>query len=72
TALAQIRELGYATSQEESEEGVSSFAIAVRGARFPRHAVNATVPRSRATAAHKREILERLRAASDEIDLLLL
>jgi DNA-binding IclR family transcriptional regulator len=70
--LAQIRVVGYATSQEESEEGVSSFAMAVRGTRSPQLAVNASVPRSRATAAHKREILERLRVASEEIDLLLL
>lgn len=71
-ALAKIRARGYATSQEESEEGVSSFAIAVHDTRYPRLAVNASVPRSRATAAHKREILERLRLSAEEIDCLLL
>jgi DNA-binding IclR family transcriptional regulator len=68
--LAEIRTRGYATSDEESEEGVSSFAIALSGAR-PALAVNASVPRSRANAAHKRVVRDHLRRAAEEIDLLL-
>ncbi len=66
-ALADIRRKGYARSQEESEEGVSSVAIAVPGARWPRLAINASVPRSRMTPPMEKVIREAVGAAAEEI-----
>ena len=43
-ALAAIRRDGYATSHEESEEGVGSIAVALTAARTPHHAINASGP----------------------------
>jgi DNA-binding IclR family transcriptional regulator len=65
--LAEIRRRGYAVSQEESEEGVSSVAIAIPKERSPRLALNASVPRSRMTAATLRRIRQQLLAAADDI-----
>ena len=65
--LADIRRKGYARSQEESEEGVSSVAIAVPGARWPRLALNASVPRSRMTPPMEKVIREAVGAAAEEI-----
>lgn len=70
-ALDDIRRRGYALSQEESEEGVSSIAIAVPSDRMPRLAVNASVPRSRMTASTQKDIRSHLRKAAEEIASLL-
>ncbi|MGZ4549013.1 MAG: IclR family transcriptional regulator [Blastococcus sp.] len=72
TALDKIRADGYASSQEESEEGVASLAVALRSSRAPRLAVNASVPVSRMTAATREAVLDRLMAAAEEMDHLLL
>ena len=69
--LATIRQKGYATSEEESEEGVSSIAVAIRGQGPPGLAVNASMPRSRTTAATQKEIRELVGIAAGEIASLL-
>jgi DNA-binding IclR family transcriptional regulator len=71
-ALAEVRAQGYARSQEESEEGVSSIAVALHSTRSPRLAINAAVPSSRMTEEVRTAILERLTAAAEELDHLLL
>ena len=71
-ALARVREHGYASSQGESEEGVSSVAVALHSARSPRLALNASVPASRMSDQTRDVILGRLSAAAEELDHLLL
>jgi DNA-binding IclR family transcriptional regulator len=70
--LDQIRAQGFASSEEESEEGVSSMAVALHSTRAPRLAVNASVPASRMSTDIRQAILGRLTAAAEEIDHLLL
>lgn len=70
--LARIRTDGYARSHEESEEGVSSVAVALHSTRSPRLAVNAAVPTSRMTTENLSVILDRLMEAAEELDHLLL
>lgn len=69
--LADIRSRGYATSQEESEEGVMSLAVAL-SAGPPPLAVTASAPLSRMTTTTRKTILPQLIAAAEEIDKLLL
>lgn len=69
--LAEVRDRGFATSQEESEEGVSSIAVALTCGPTPL-AVTASAPVSRMTAATRKTVLAHLRAAAEEIDKLLL
>lgn len=71
-ALEKIRVDGYASSHEESEEGVTSLAVALRSTRTPRLAVNASVPVSRMTPTTREAVLERLMSAAEEMDHLLL
>lgn len=70
-ALAEIRRRGYATSMEESEEGVQSLAVALRALRSPRLALTASVPVSRMTASARKNIRERLIESAEAIDQLL-
>ena len=70
--LGRIREVGYATSREESEDGVGSIAVALTGPRTPRHAVNASGPVSRLGEPAWSRMLDAVRAAAAEIDALLL
>jgi DNA-binding IclR family transcriptional regulator len=70
--LEQIRAQGFASSEEESEEGVSSIAVALHSTRAPRLAVNASVPASRMSTDTRQAILGRLIAAAEEIDHVLL
>ena len=71
-ALAEVRARGYARSQEESEEGVSSLAVALHSTRVPRLAINASVPVSRMSDDTRKTILAHLTAAAEELDHLLL
>lgn len=71
TALGEIRRRGYATSQEESEEGVQSLAVALRAARSPRLALCASAPVSRMNATTRRAIREHLIDSAEAIDQLL-
>jgi DNA-binding IclR family transcriptional regulator len=70
-ALAQIRADGYAVSQEESEEGVSSLAMALHATRPAPLAINVSVPVSRMSATTRRHILGRMAATVQELDRLL-
>lgn len=70
--LAEVREQGFAASQEESEEGVSSLAVALASTRSPRLAINASLPVSRMSHATRAHVVVRLVAAAEEIDHLLL
>ncbi len=70
-ALAEIRRRGYATSQQESEEGVQSLAVALRAPRSPRLALCASAPVSRMNAATRRTIREHLIESAEAIDQLL-
>lgn len=70
--LALVRAQGFATSQEESEEGVSSLAVALPDRHSPRLAVNASAPVSRMDEATRQHVLTRVSAAAEEIDQLLL
>ena len=69
--LAEIRSRGFATSQEESEEGVSSLAVALSSTSTPL-AVTASAPVSRLSATTRKAVLAQLFAAAEEIDTLLL
>ena len=71
-AVRTIRSCGFAISKEESEEGVSSLAVAVPSTRSPRLAVNASLPLSRMSPATQQHVRVRLVAAAEEIDHLLL
>ena len=65
--LATIRRRGYATSNEESEESVSSVAMALPPGRLPvRHAVNVAMPSTRLNREEVRRIAKILRKAIDE------
>lgn len=65
--LLSVRERGYAVSSEESEEGVSSVAVAFPASRSPlRIAFNASVPSSRMTPTEERAIAAALRVGVDE------
>jgi DNA-binding IclR family transcriptional regulator len=71
-AVRTIRARGFAISKEESEEGVSSLAVAVASIRSPRLAVYASLPFSRMSPATQQHVRARLVAAAEEIDHLLL
>jgi len=70
-ALADIRARGYASSEEESEDGVRSVAVALHSSRWPRLALNASTPVSRMTKETHRFILDALSRAAEELDQLL-
>ncbi len=59
--LAQVRAQGYAESSEESEDGVSSLAVALHAVRSPRLAVNVSVPASRMSPDTRTAVLGRPR-----------
>lgn len=71
-ALRQVREQGYATSKEESEEGVTSVAVALHSARSSGLAINVSVPISRMTPGLQKRILSHLVTASDELGQILI
>ena len=70
--LEGIRERGYARSAEESEEGVSSLAVALHSTQSPRLAINVSVPASRMNEEVQDAILGRLTESAGELDHLLL
>src|SRR5690606_30118691 len=67
-ALDQVRRRGYATSDEESEEGVVSVAVPVSGMSGALYAINISVPRHRMTKALRTEIARSLMSAGEELD----
>ncbi|MDP9392535.1 MAG: IclR family transcriptional regulator [Actinomycetota bacterium] len=70
--LAVVRARGYARSQEEAEEGVTSVAVALHSTRSPRLAVNASVPVSRMSEELLESVSHQLAEAAEELDHLLL
>ncbi len=63
----RTRRLGYATSMEESEDGVGSVAVALPAGRTPMHmAINVSVPISRMNRTEQRHISEVLRRTVEE------
>ncbi|MBA3523454.1 MAG: IclR family transcriptional regulator [Geodermatophilaceae bacterium] len=72
-AMAEIRVKGFATSTQESEEGVVSLAVALPPGRVSQPmAVTVSAPLSRMTAAGRKVMLAQLFSAVEEIDHLLL
>lgn len=71
-ALTDVRAQGYARSQEESEEGVSSVAVALPSTRSAQLAIVASAPVSRMSAKIQETILDKLTSAANELDHLLL
>ena len=66
-ALGTVRRRGYATSNGESEDGVSSVAIALDPPVNPPLAVTVSVPTNRMSAAVRRHIIECLVTAMQDI-----
>lgn len=69
--LARVRRRGYASSTEESEEGVASVAVAVPPHGGARYAVNVSVPLNRMTAPAKARFAAALRTAARDLEALL-
>lgn len=66
--LSKVRQRGYATNREESEEGVSSVSVAVKSNSISsRFAVNVAVPTGRMTTARIKEIGQELKIGAAEI-----
>lgn len=66
--LSRIRSLGFATNREETEEGVSSVAVAVSGEHgHLRLAINVAVPTSRWSAEWTRRTALSLQEAAAEV-----
>lgn len=70
--MAEVRAQGYATSNEESEDGVSSVAVALH----TRHggvglAITASVPQSRMADAARVDVARHVASAVEEINELL-
>lgn len=71
--IEKIRRVGHAVSVEESEEGVSSLAMALSSRNMPRPiAVNVSSPTSRTGAADRKRNLAFLRKAVEDIEALVL
>jgi IclR family transcriptional regulator, acetate operon repressor len=64
--LSSVRRLGFATSREESEDGVSSLSVALT-AEAGAVAINVSVPQSRMSAARRSELLAAVRRAAADI-----
>lgn len=69
--LERIRRRGYATSSEESEEGVASVAVPVPVHGDARYAINVSVPVNRMTAAARTRFAAALQTAAEELGALL-
>ena len=69
--LERVRKRGYATSDEESEEGVVSVAVPVSGMSGVLCAVNVSVPKHRMTKTLRREIAASLVRTGEELNGLL-
>jgi IclR family transcriptional regulator, acetate operon repressor len=69
--LERIRRRGYATSAEESEEGVASVAVPIPAQSDTRYAINVSVPMNRMTTATKTRFAAALQTAAEELGELL-
>lgn len=70
-AVERARDQGYATSDEESEEGVTSVAVALIGRSGQVFGVNISVPKHRMNPALRKEMARRLMASARELSPLL-
>lgn len=71
-ALGDIRRTGYATSQEESEDGVTSVAVAISTPGGALYGINVSVPAHRMSSQLRSELSALARAASDELQSVLI
>lgn len=69
--LDRVRRRGFATSSEESEDGVASVAVPVPAQGDARYAINVSVPINRMTSAAKAQFAAALQAAAAELGELL-
>jgi DNA-binding IclR family transcriptional regulator len=70
-ALAEVRRMGFATSDSESEEGVSSVAVALTRAGGAPMALTVSAPSSRMNASIRRKMVAMLTEAAKEIEQLI-
>ncbi|WP_345680801.1 IclR family transcriptional regulator [Yinghuangia aomiensis] len=66
--VQRTRKRGYATSQEENEEGVASVAVALESPSGTLYCLNVSVPTYRMTATLRKEIAESLKTAAEELE----
>jgi IclR family transcriptional regulator, acetate operon repressor len=67
TELDEIRHRGYATSREESEDGVTSVAVALAGPSGTVYGINVSVPAHRMSEELRSDLGVMLRAAAEEL-----
>lgn len=65
--IERVRQQGFAVSEQESEDGVCSVAVAVPGVNGALYAINVSVPAHRMTDTLQAEIAESLRQTSEEL-----
>jgi IclR family transcriptional regulator, acetate operon repressor len=65
--IGEVRRDGFATSEEESEEGVSSVSVPLGEYAGGRYALNVSTPRGRMTEQTREEIAGALRRVADEL-----
>lgn len=70
-ALQTIRDIGYSTSREESEDGVMSVAVAVTSPSGKYYGINVSVPAHRMTEQLRTELGAMLQTAAEDIQSLL-
>jgi len=70
--VATVRTRGYATSDEESEEGVVSIAAPVVSTSGQVFAINISVPKHRMTKTLRKEIVVSIMATAEELSAVLL
>lgn len=70
--LSEIRRIGYATSREESEDGVTSVAVAFAGPSGTLYGINVSVPAHRMSDQLRAELGEMLRTSAEDLQGLLL
>ncbi|WP_374153021.1 IclR family transcriptional regulator [Pseudarthrobacter sp. WHRI 8279] len=70
--LDEIRRAGYATSREESEDGVTSVAVAITGPSGSLFGINVSVPAHRMSDRLRFELSDIVRAAAENLQDLLL
>lgn len=68
--LDAVRRRGYATSSEESEDGVASVAVPVVAGNGDVYGLNVSVPTNRMSAARRSAIVDALRTAATDLTTL--
>ncbi|WP_374153024.1 IclR family transcriptional regulator [Pseudarthrobacter sp. WHRI 8279] len=70
--LDKIRRIGYSTSQEESEDGVTSVAVSITGPSGTLYGINVSVPAHRMSDSLRAELGGKLGVAAEHLQGLLL